>query len=100
MENISRTTSYWLRCREYLVYSTQEWNHLTILRSFLVLAATDTTSSSMTQIVDLLAQHPDVQERLREEIIQARDECNGDISYDKLVSLPYLDAVCRETLRL
>ena len=54
----------------------------------------------MTQIVDLLAQHPDVQERLREEIIQARDECDGDIPYDKLVSLPYLDAVCRETLRL
>lgn len=67
---------------------------------FLVLAATDTTSSSMTQIMELLALHPDVQEKLRDEIMQARQESDGDIPYDRLASLPYMDAVCRETLRL
>ena len=64
----------------------------------LVIAATDTTSSALARILDLLSQHPDIQERLRNEITEAR---NGqDISYDHLVDLPYLDAVCRETLRL
>lgn len=61
-------------------------------------AATDTTSNSLAQILYKLVQHPDAQERLREEIIQAG---NGqDILYDQLLDLPYLDAVCRETLRV
>ena len=39
-----------------------------------------------------------MQDKLREEIKQAG---NGqDIPYDELVDLPYLDAVCRETLRV
>ncbi|KAG6893218.1 hypothetical protein C0992_010845 [Termitomyces sp. T32_za158] len=40
------------------------------------------------------------QERLRSEVIKARKFHNGDIPYDDLVSLPFMDAVCRETLRL
>lgn len=48
--------------------------------------------------LSLIAKHPDVQEKLRKEILEAS---NGeDLEYDTLVSLPYLDAVCRETLRL
>ena len=46
----------------------------------------------------LLAEHPDVQEKLRTEIKNAGD--NGDIEYDDLLRLPYMDAVYRETLRL
>lgn len=69
-----------------------------MVRSILIFAATDTTSSSLARIVHLLAEHPDVQEKLREEIINASD--NREISYDELVDLPYMDAVCRETLRL
>ncbi|KAK7031306.1 hypothetical protein VNI00_013561 [Paramarasmius palmivorus] len=49
-------------------------------------------------IPSLLATHTEVQSKLREELIQAFQ--NGDIAYDELVSLPYLDAICRETLRL
>ncbi len=41
----------------------------------------------------------DVQDKLRKEIAEAR-EGGGDLSYDDLVSLPYLDAICRETMRL
>uniref|UniRef100_A0A8H7Y036 Cytochrome P450 n=1 Tax=Psilocybe cubensis TaxID=181762 RepID=A0A8H7Y036_PSICU len=64
-------------------------------------AATDTTSSALSRTFHLLALHKDVQDRLREEIRNARKECGGeDIGYDMLVSLPYLDAICRETLRL
>ena len=62
-------------------------------------AATDTTSSAVSRILYLLAEHPDVQERLRKEIVGARLE-RGDLSFDDLFELPYLEAVCRETLRL
>ena len=47
----------------------------------------------------MLVLNPDVQDRLREEISAARAE-HGDLDYDTLVGLPYLDAVCRETLRV
>jgi len=64
-------------------------------------AAMDTTSSAMSRILHLLALHPAVQDKLRQEIIEARKERQGEnLSYDELVALPYLDAVCRETLRL
>ncbi|KAG5353552.1 hypothetical protein C0989_005524 [Termitomyces sp. Mn162] len=39
-------------------------------------------------------------ERLRAEVTEARKAHNGDLTYDDLVSLPFLDAICRETLRL
>ena len=53
----------------------------------------------MSRILSVLAQNPDEQSKLREEVTKARKE-RGDLDYDKLQSLPYLDAVCRETLRL
>ncbi|EIW54929.1 cytochrome P450 [Trametes versicolor FP-101664 SS1] len=62
------------------------------------IAAVDTTSSALSLILHLLSQHPDVQDKVREEIVSASD--GKDIGYDDLVSLPYLDAVCRETLRV
>ncbi|EKM56480.1 uncharacterized protein PHACADRAFT_253633 [Phanerochaete carnosa HHB-10118-sp] len=64
-------------------------------------AGTDTTSNAVARILHLLCLHPDVQERLRSELLEARSQ-NGsqDLEYDELVGLPYLDAICRETLRL
>ena len=63
-------------------------------------AATDTTTSALAQTFHLIAQHQDVQEKLRAEIKEARLKAGGDIPHDELMALPYLDAVCRETLRL
>ncbi|CAL1697886.1 unnamed protein product [Somion occarium] len=68
--------------------------------STLVFAATDTTTSALAQIFHLLAEHSDVQEKLRAEVANARMKAGGDIPHDELMALPYLDAVCRETLRL
>ena len=66
--------------------------------SIMLFAATDTTSHMMAQVLQLLCEHPDVQEKVREEILASR---NGqDIPYDQLHALPLLDAVCKETLRL
>ena len=64
----------------------------------LVLAAMDTTSGALGRILFLLSIHQDVQNKLRQEIVEARKL--GDLSYDELVALPYLEAVCRETLRV
>lgn len=61
----------------------------------------DTTSSALSRILHLLATYPEVQDKLRQEIADAlRNNSGQDFSYDELVSLPFLDAVCRETLRL
>ena len=60
----------------------------------------DTTSNALSRIIHLLAQHPEVQEKARREVIEARTAAGGDLNYDQLHALPYLDAVCRETLRL
>ncbi|KAJ3711890.1 cytochrome P450 [Lentinula guzmanii] len=69
--------------------------------STLIFAAMDTTSSAMARLLHLLAQHPDAQKKLRQELIEAKRQNDGhDFSYEELIALPYLDAVCRETLRL
>ena len=59
----------------------------------------DTTSNALARIIHLLSTHQDVQGKLRQEIVGARSR-HGDLEYDGLVALPYLDAVCRESLRL
>ncbi|PSR73291.1 hypothetical protein PHLCEN_2v10852 [Hermanssonia centrifuga] len=88
----------------YLVSQTSSTPSLAVFHFFrrkkstLVFAATDTTSSAISRVLHLLAQHQDVQEQLRKEIVEARH--GQDISYDQLLELPLLDAVCRETLRL
>ncbi|KAJ3868460.1 cytochrome P450 [Lentinula novae-zelandiae] len=67
----------------------------------LIFAAMDTTSSAMSRLLHILSKRPDVQDRLRRELLEIKSQKNGqDLSYDELNSLPYLDAICRETLRL
>ncbi|KAH7090696.1 cytochrome P450 [Paraphoma chrysanthemicola] len=68
-------------------------------------AGHETTSSALTWSSYLLSRHPDVQSRLRAEIHQyipnpeALSEPNFDIAA-LLESLPYLNGVCNEVLRL
>jgi cytochrome P450 len=67
----------------------------------MIFAAMDTTSSALSRILSVLADHQDAQDKLREELVEAKKINGGDeLGYDQLVGLPYLDAVCRETLRL
>jgi cytochrome P450 len=72
---------------------------LTLKSRSLITGATDTTASTLSRILWLLAEHQDVQHKLREELTMAR-EIMEKIDYDHLQSLSYLEAVCRETLRL
>ncbi|KAF6751312.1 cytochrome P450 [Ephemerocybe angulata] len=68
--------------------------------STLTFAGMDTTSNALARILHLLSENQDVQDRLREEITVAYEEHGGDLDYETLTSLPYLDAICRETLRV
>ncbi|KAJ6614640.1 cytochrome P450 [Mycena sp. CBHHK59/15] len=71
-------------------------DELVACTSMIIHAATDTTSSAMSRFLHILAMHPDVQEKLRAEILAASDH----LDHDTLVALPYLDSVVREILRL
>lgn len=64
------------------------------------LAGMDTTSNALCRVLHILAERPEVQAQLREELADAHTRFGNDIPYDDLVKLPYLGAVCRETLRL
>lgn len=82
-------------------------DELFALATTMVVAGTDTTSTALSRILHLLSLQPNIQAKLRDEIIraQATDSYDTDfqqdgLSYDALQELPFLDAVCRETLRL
>jgi cytochrome P450 len=63
----------------------------------LLLAGYETTSISLTWTLIELSRHPDIQTRLREELLAF----GGEPTYDQLkANLPYLDAVVHENLRL
>ncbi|EUC53867.1 cytochrome P450 family protein [Rhizoctonia solani AG-3 Rhs1AP] len=62
----------------------------------LIFAGHETTSGALARILQLLASNPGIQDRLRAEL----EETPGTLSYDELNALPYLDALCRENLRL
>jgi cytochrome P450 len=69
--------------------------------STLVFAAFDTTSGAIVRTLQVLADYPEIQSRLRDEIVKAVNANGGlDLDYDMLENLPYLNAVCAETLRL
>jgi cytochrome P450 family 3 subfamily A len=63
------------------------------------LAGYETTASLLSFLFYSLAIYPECQEKLLEEVLQNRDE-NGQIDYDTIVRMPYLDACVSETLRL
>ncbi|KAI0670045.1 cytochrome P450 [Trametes maxima] len=68
--------------------------------STFILAGVDITTNALSRILFLLAKHKGAQDKLRVELLDARERYGEDIPYDELSQLPYLDAVCRETLRL
>ena len=47
-----------------------------------------------------LAMHPDIQDKVYEEIIQVCENEHNELTYDKIKKLEYMDMVIKETLRL
>ena len=66
----------------------------------MVFAGMDTTSSAMSRLLWALSTHQEAQDRLRDEIRQAKENYGSRLNYDEIMGLPYLDAVVRETLRM
>ena len=63
-------------------------------------AGHETTASALTWACYLLCQHPDIQERLRAEIRERIPSGDSPITWDVLESMPLLNGVCQEVLRL
>ncbi|XP_036923623.1 cytochrome P450 3A19-like [Sturnira hondurensis] len=64
-----------------------------------IFAGYETTSTSLSFLMYLLATHPDVQQKLQEEI-DATFPNKAPPTYDAMVQMEYLDMVLNESLRL
>ena len=65
--------------------------------NFILFAAHDTTTSNLTYIMQYLGQHPQWQEKLRQECLSFN---KSQLDYQDLSQLPLMDLVHLETLRL
>ncbi|XP_063703577.1 cytochrome P450 6a2-like [Culicoides brevitarsis] len=63
-------------------------------------AGFETSSSTMSYCLYELAKNQDVQNRLRSHIHETIRNHNGQVTYEGLLEIPYLDQVINETLRL
>lgn len=63
---------------------------------FVLMAAHDTSTITMTQMAYWMARYPSWQERARDEALT----CGGDLAYDDVKGLTTLDAIMKESLRL
>ncbi|XP_066141604.1 cytochrome P450 4C1-like [Euwallacea fornicatus] len=63
-------------------------------------AGHDTTSSGISSAFHVLANRPDIQKQLREELKGVFESKNARITYQDLQGLKYLEMVIKETLRL
>lgn len=60
----------------------------------------ETTSSTLAFLFLELAAHPHVQDKMREEIQEVLDRNGGNVTYEVLQELTYMEMVIQETLRL
>lgn len=63
------------------------------------MAGRETSITSMTYVLCELAKHPEMQKRLRQEIIEKIKAANG-VTYEAVHDMKYLHQVINETLRL
>ncbi|MGY8668434.1 cytochrome P450 [Bradyrhizobium sp. UFLA05-109] len=68
--------------------------------SFLMMAAHDTLTSSLTSFIGALAAYPDWQQRLRSEVFALRLAADAPIGFDDLEKMPLSEMAFKETLRI
>src|SRR5579871_4803827 len=68
--------------------------------SFLMMAAHDTLTSSLTSFIGELAAHPDWQRKLREEVAKLGLALDAPTNFDDLETLPLTEMAFKEALRL
>ena len=68
--------------------------------SFLMMAAHDTLTSSLTSFIGELAAHPDWQRKLRDEVSALNLATDAPTSFDNLEALPLTEMAFKEALRV
>nr|WP_310525440.1 cytochrome P450 [Polymorphobacter sp.] len=68
--------------------------------NFLMMAAHDTTTSSITSTVHFLGTHPEWQDKIRAEIRAVQAKTGGALTYETLGDLETIELVFKESLRL
>ncbi|XP_017040712.2 probable cytochrome P450 6a21 [Drosophila ficusphila] len=63
-------------------------------------AGFETSSTTMGFTLYELAQHQDIQDRVRKEVLEICQKNNGELTYESVKDLVYLDQVISESLRL
>ncbi|XP_055696248.1 cytochrome P450 6A1-like [Lutzomyia longipalpis] len=63
------------------------------------LAGFETSSTTISFCLYELARNPNIQEKLREEILRSLEETNGVLTYEVVMGMKYLEKVINETLR-
>jgi len=66
----------------------------------LFMGAFDTSAVTISNTLYELALNHTIQDRLRKEMRNVYAKNNGEITFDDINAMSYLDAVCKETLRL
>ncbi|MBB5046020.1 cytochrome P450 [Rhodopseudomonas rhenobacensis] len=68
--------------------------------SFLMMAAHDTLTSSLTSFVALLAAHPEWQDKLRDEVAALDVPAGETLPFDRLEAMPLAEMAFKEAMRL
>ncbi|XP_041973138.1 cytochrome P450 6B5-like [Aricia agestis] len=63
-------------------------------------AGYETSATTMSFMLYELARNPNIQEKLHQEIDEVLGSSNGEVTYDTLSKLPYMEKVFDETLRV
>lgn len=66
----------------------------------MLFAGSETSAATVMFTLWQLALNPEVQDKLRAELLEAREKDGGNLSYETMHELRYLDMVFKETLRL
>ncbi|KAF2736158.1 cytochrome P450 [Polyplosphaeria fusca] len=67
---------------------------------FMIVAGSETSATSVAYELYFLAKHPEIQEKLRAELLKAVPGGVSNWTYDKVKEISYLDDFINETLRL
>ncbi|XP_055541946.1 cytochrome P450 4C1-like isoform X2 [Wyeomyia smithii] len=66
----------------------------------ILFAGSDTTATTMASILLMLAMHPEVQEKVYQEVMETCPDKDQSVSLDDIAKLTYTELVCKETMRL